>query len=219
MSEQTNRLYRSQSNKVFAGVCGGLGEYLGLDPTLVRVLWIVLSFLPFVPGLVLYIVAIFLIPVNPHQSAAPQGAHPSGMTGSSLLGFGLVVLGTLWLMDNLDIISIRWWWGHAWRYTIPALIILSGLALILKSDRSERNESQQTGTGEGEPQQDGGRKKMKRSSTDKKFLGVCGGLGEYLDIDPTLIRLGFALLTVATFGGGILLYLIFYFLMERETTP
>ena len=37
-------------------------------------------------------------------------------------------------------------------------------------------------------------KKLYRSEYDKMFLGVCGGLGEYFGIDPTIIRLGWALL-------------------------
>ena len=39
-------------------------------------------------------------------------------------------------------------------------------------------------------------KKLYRSNRDKMFLGVCGGLGEYFDVDPTLIRLGVALLVL-----------------------
>ena len=39
----TKKLYRSSSNKVFAGVCGGIGEYLGVDPTLIRIAFILLA--------------------------------------------------------------------------------------------------------------------------------------------------------------------------------
>ena len=49
-------------------------------------------------------------------------------------------------------------------------------------------------------------KKLYRSETDKKIAGVCGGLAEYLNIDPTVIRLIWAL--VALSGAGILAYLI-----------
>ncbi|WP_329740623.1 PspC domain-containing protein [Dyella sp. A6] len=40
-----NRLYRSRTDRKLAGVCGGLAAFLGWDPTLVRVLWIVLTLL------------------------------------------------------------------------------------------------------------------------------------------------------------------------------
>jgi phage shock protein PspC (stress-responsive transcriptional regulator) len=49
-------------------------------------------------------------------------------------------------------------------------------------------------------------KKMYLSQTDKKIGGVCGGLGEYLDVDPTIIRIIWALLIFS--GVGLLAYLI-----------
>jgi phage shock protein C len=50
---------------------------------------------------------------------------------------------------------------------------------------------------------------MKRlvKSTDRKLFGVCGGLGNYFDIDPTVIRILFLVLFFF-FGGGLLLYII-----------
>ncbi len=44
-------------------------------------------------------------------------------------------------------------------------------------------------------------------STDKKLFGVCGGLGNYFDIDPTVIRIAF-LVSFFFFGSGLLLYII-----------
>ena len=53
------------------------------------------------------------------------------------------------------------------------------------------------------------RKKLYRSQTDKMLGGVAGGLGDYLDIDPTLIRLAFVLLFLAG-GHGLLVYLVLW---------
>jgi phage shock protein PspC (stress-responsive transcriptional regulator) len=50
-------------------------------------------------------------------------------------------------------------------------------------------------------------KKLYRSNTDRKLCGVCGGLAEHFDIDPTIIRLIFIFLTLFG-GGGVLMYLI-----------
>ncbi len=62
------RLYRSQKNKVFAGICGGLGEYYNVDPVLVRIIAVFLTlFLGF--PLVVYLVAIFVIPQEPQVGA------------------------------------------------------------------------------------------------------------------------------------------------------
>ena len=59
-------LYRSDTNKVLAGICGGLGEYWTIDPVVLRLLWILLTvFTGFVPGIIAYILAIFVIPVKP----------------------------------------------------------------------------------------------------------------------------------------------------------
>lgn len=59
-------LYRSDTNKVFAGICGGLGEYWAIDAVVLRLLWILLTvFTGFVPGIIAYILAIFVIPVKP----------------------------------------------------------------------------------------------------------------------------------------------------------
>lgn len=52
-------------------------------------------------------------------------------------------------------------------------------------------------------------KKLYRSITDRKVAGVCGGLGEYFNIDPTLIRLAWVLLSIPTaFFGGFIAYII-----------
>jgi len=60
------RLYRSRTNRTISGVCGGLGQYLNMDPTVVRVLWVVLSlFTTGFPGLILYIILACVIPEEP----------------------------------------------------------------------------------------------------------------------------------------------------------
>jgi phage shock protein C len=52
----------SKSNKKFAGLCGGLGEYLDIDPSVIRVGWIVLTILTgIVPGIVAYLVAVVVV--------------------------------------------------------------------------------------------------------------------------------------------------------------
>lgn len=59
------KLYRSRSNSMIAGVCGGLAEYLGLDPTVVRLLYVLLSiFSAGFPGILVYIIAMIIIPLE-----------------------------------------------------------------------------------------------------------------------------------------------------------
>lgn len=65
MNTESKKLYRSSTNKVVAGVCGGLGEYSGIDPVVIRLIWaLVVVFTGFVPGVLVYILAIFLIPLD-----------------------------------------------------------------------------------------------------------------------------------------------------------
>lgn len=57
----TKRLYKSSTNRVVCGVCGGIGEYFNIDPTIVRLLFILLLF-GVGSGLLAYIVAAIIIP-------------------------------------------------------------------------------------------------------------------------------------------------------------
>jgi phage shock protein C len=71
------RLTRSTTQRKIAGVCGGLAEYFNADPTIVRLLWAVLTIIPgaIVLGVAAYLVAWFIMPLN--QSAQVSGAAPS----------------------------------------------------------------------------------------------------------------------------------------------
>ena len=69
MKDGRRRLTRS-TNKMIAGVCGGLAEYFGLDPTIVRVSYVLLSILSVAfPGILAYIVLMLVMP--PPDSTAP----------------------------------------------------------------------------------------------------------------------------------------------------
>ena len=59
-------------------------------------------------------------------------------------------------------------------------------------------------------------KKLYRSRTDRMAAGVCGGLGKYLGIDPTLVRLVFVLLLLFGVGSGLLVYLVMMIVMPLE---
>lgn len=56
------QLKRSLQNRKLCGVCGGIGEYLNLDPTVIRLIWIVLSIASFGTGLIAYIIAAIVMP-------------------------------------------------------------------------------------------------------------------------------------------------------------
>ena len=62
----SKNLYRSNVNKMVAGVCGGIAEYFDLDPTLIRLGWVVFCALGG-SGILAYLIAAIVIPQNPVQ--------------------------------------------------------------------------------------------------------------------------------------------------------
>ena len=58
------KLFRSRTNKQIAGVCGGLGEYFDIDPTIIRLVWVVAVFCAG-GGLFAYLLAMIIIPQEP----------------------------------------------------------------------------------------------------------------------------------------------------------
>ena len=60
------RLYRSAKDKILGGVCGGIAEYYNIDPTLVRLLWVIFSLLYGV-GILAYIIAWIIVPKGPKK--------------------------------------------------------------------------------------------------------------------------------------------------------
>jgi len=61
--DRTKRLTRSRSNRMIAGVCGGIAEYMEIDPTLARVGYVVLSLMSAgFPGIIVYLVLAAIMP-------------------------------------------------------------------------------------------------------------------------------------------------------------
>ncbi len=57
---EPKRLFKSRTNRVFFGVCGGLGEYFNIDPTIIRLLFILLGCTT--TGIIIYIIAAIVVP-------------------------------------------------------------------------------------------------------------------------------------------------------------
>jgi phage shock protein PspC (stress-responsive transcriptional regulator) len=70
MSTETKKLYRSRSNRVIGGVCAGLGEYLGIDITVVRLFFALGAVFGFGSLIVVYLVMLFIVPEG-SASAVP----------------------------------------------------------------------------------------------------------------------------------------------------
>ncbi|MGC9310676.1 MAG: PspC domain-containing protein [Candidatus Aenigmatarchaeota archaeon] len=59
-------------------------------------------------------------------------------------------------------------------------------------------------------------KRLYRSGEEKMLFGVCGGIAEYLDVDPTIVRLAWALFSIGSLGAGLLLYIVAAIIVPRN---
>ena len=216
MSSQ--KLYRSQANKVFAGVCGGLAEYFDVDPVVIRIIF-VLMVLFGGSGVLLYIVAIFIVPKRPYQpqpTASDQTmpvSQPRNDTVRNWFGGALVLFGVIILLANLEIFHFFNFLEDAFEYVFPVLLIILGMAIIYYRQAQEERPQQRisgedtAGTNEA-PSQAQSFREFRRSSSDKKLFGVCGGMANYFGIDSSLLRMLYVVLCLASFGAGFVLYIL-----------
>ena len=134
----TKKLYRSKKDSMIAGVCGGIAEYFEIDPTLVRLLTVLVVFLGGAGGIA-YIIAWIIIPQNPEQIIESEeteeeegGAeffHPKGGSddkGHIWGGLILILLGLFFLAKSLfpRFTFVRFW---------PLILVITGLILIIQS--------------------------------------------------------------------------------------
>ena len=120
------RLHRSATNRVLAGVCGGIAEYLAVDPSLVRIAFVVGTL--WGVGLLIYIVLAIILPVE--TSPARNWAFSSERS-HALAGTVLVVLGALLLAGNMG-----WTPWLSWNLFWPAVLVLVGIGLLARGART-----------------------------------------------------------------------------------
>lgn len=122
-------MVRSRRNRMFAGVCGGVGEYLRVDPALVRFAFVVLAaFGGF--GVLLYLILVVVLPVEGQERAAiPDLRVPEFRLERprELLGYALIALGVLWLLSNAGVFRFLDW-GLIW----PLVLVAIGIAILLR---------------------------------------------------------------------------------------
>jgi len=126
------KLTRSARNKILAGVCGGIGEYLDLDPNLVRLVFLVLLIIQ-PAAILLYLLLALILPQSESQDEemkkAENAADPDSTSERLWLGVGLTVFGFLLLLNNLGLVWLNWKWLGAF-----VLIGLGVYLLLLKED-------------------------------------------------------------------------------------
>jgi len=209
-----NRLRKSDKDKVFDGVCGGIGEYLKVDPVIIRLLWVVLVIFGGT-GVLAYLVAMIIIPKSTTEILVENDDDKQVVPNTyshQFWGILLVVAGLLLFIGIIGPIS-----GLFAGVTVvmgsvlwPLLVIGLGLYLFFnqskdKDVRSSINEAFPEG------------KKLYKSGSDKRVAGVCGGIAAYFNTDSNIIRIFWAMATLGSFGFGVLAYLgLAVYLTEAE---
>ncbi len=138
------RLYRSRKERMVAGVAGGLGPYLGIDPVFVRLFFILLALTSAGWGLMLYVLLWVVLPeeapgldvIDPLTGQPAAGVRYRRLDARErglLLGGTLVALGLVFLARELGL----WWWMGLHRLW-PLLLIAAGVVLLIDRTRSPR---------------------------------------------------------------------------------
>ncbi len=148
------KLYRSRTDKMIAGVCGGLAEYFNIDSTLVRLSAVALT-LAGGSGILAYVIFWFVVPQRPlnlsgvdsalaHDATASDAVegeseveeNSEANTAALFVGVLLTVLGFLFLVGNF--ISLAWLsFGKLW----PLVLIAIGILIVLKGSGRKQNAS------------------------------------------------------------------------------
>jgi len=239
--KQAPMLYRHPTHRLIGGVCGGIGEYTRLDPALVRVLWVVLTVGSAGAGFLAYLVLWLLLPVGTAgggvQAPATLELNEHNVWRAGML---LVSLGVLWLLANVGVLP--WLWVAFWRAVgilfWPALLIGAGLLLLnnqhdLRARFAQRRERMRSRFSAGSGRMKGSvhvdrenvksglrRAKeaipFKRSRTDRIFYGVCGAIGQAVNIDANLVRLIWVAFSIGSVGMGVLVYILAGLLLPEE---
>lgn len=189
------RLYRSRSDRLIDGVCGGLGAYFDVDPVWIRVGWVVLVLIGGWVPVLAYIAALIILPNAPREmdEALPYRRHGRGY----LFGIIMMAIGLLLLLSNFHLLPWEIWrvWRIPWEMIWGIGLVLLGLMLIL----FRRKDAEET---DDEAASTGPRRRLLRARSDRMIGGVCGGLAVYFGVDPSLVRFGWVVVTLAPAWAG-----------------
>jgi len=143
------RLYRIKNKGKIGGVCAGLGEYLDVDPNIIRIIMLLLMFSG--PGIILYLLMMIALPEkeasNPPISETsteepyeeepvidvPASDHSTSADANLWIGFGLIIIGGLFLLRNF---GFNWFNWIYYRTIWPILLIAAGIYILFRKNKS-----------------------------------------------------------------------------------
>ena len=213
MSE--SKLYKSSTDKMIGGVCGGLGEYFNMDPTVLRIAWVGIALLTlpigpagiFIGGLA-YLASYLIIPQNPAEAVLvetetlsmddeePEAPLRDIQSNNMVWGIVLVLL-ALVVLTNSNFIS----WGLP--IAILPVVIIGGLIYGVIKYRPQLMDVIKGLT----------HRRLYRLVPEKKVFGVCAGLSDSFNVDPTLMRLGWFFAFLLSGGSVLPIYLVMAYVM------
>lgn len=131
------RIYRSSTNKKISGVCGGIGEYFNIDPTIVRIIYVLFGWRYLGTALIVYIICSIVIPVDDGviYSDEQRNVRDEKIRKNTpvFIGGGLIIWGSFLLARFL----FPWFNNRImqlWRLW-PGFLILLGFYIILDQSR------------------------------------------------------------------------------------
>jgi len=200
--EAPQKIYRSRTQRLMGGVCGGMAEYFNIDVLLVRLAWIIGTLFAGA-GIIGYIACLILIPENTDQEIPEKSKRKPG-EGAKFWGIVLIILGAVFLIQETGILHRLNFWHIEWQAIFALAFIALGIYIIFNrtkqdSDSIDDKENVKKHTTE---------KTFYRIEEGKMLSGVCTGLASYFDIDVTLIRLLWVFLTITSGGLGIVAYIV-----------
>lgn len=151
----SKRLFRSNTNKMLGGVCAGLGQYLDLDATWIRLFFVLLVLTSGI-GFPIYLILWIVMPredrmPEKNASVVPQpdeiadrarlmgeeireAASRKNPNLTTFLGIGLLLLGASALLNALD---LHWWDWFNQAIVWPGILILAGVVLLIRAFKGE----------------------------------------------------------------------------------
>lgn len=197
---------RSVSNSILSGVCGGIGEYINLEPNLLRVIFVLGTFAGGW-GIIAYITATLLLPIKPD----PVEYSEDEITGllktdsRTIIGASMILSGIYFVIAPTGLFYFFEFLGGSTEFAFTILFVTAGFSILMHTKRNSNQEQPFIVN------------KLFRSREDKRFMGVCGGLADYFNMDSTLFRVVSVISILATAGISILLYFIFSYFLQYET--
>ena len=200
--EEKPRLYvrklrKSTRNRIIFGICGGLGEYLSIDPVFFRLMFL-FSILMGGWGIIVYLIAALAMegPLEEEEQDDDETTEVNRQNNVSLIAGIILLAGLYVIFDNLGYFQFLSLMGISTDLII--LLITAITAFFLFFRRRDEEDSKPLPA------------HFRRSRANALFGGVCSGLGEYLGLSPFAVRFWFISLSIITLGMPIIIY--FYFI-------